>query len=88
MSAQPSVASLDKGQAVILERIINMKDDINTKHEQNRSSIHSINNWLQIIQDDVWKLKIKIAVYSAVAGVITTIITSTIAAGIKHFFKI
>jgi hypothetical protein len=88
MSAQPSVASLDKGQAVILERIINMKDDINTKHEQNRSSIHSINNRLQIIQDSVWKLKIKIAAYSAVAGVITTIITSIIAAGIKYFFKI
>jgi hypothetical protein len=88
MSAQPSVASLDKGQAVILERIVNMKDDINTKHEQNRSSIHSINNRLQIIQDGLWKLKIRIAVYSAVAGVFTTIITSIIAAGIKYFFKI
>jgi hypothetical protein len=88
MSAQPSVASLDKGQAVILERIVNMKDDINTKHEQNRSSIHSINNRLQIIQDRLWTLKIKIAVYSAVAGIFTTIITSIIAAGIKYFFKI
>jgi hypothetical protein len=86
-SGGPTIAGLDKGQAVILERIDNMKKDIDDKHKQNRSSIHSLHGMLQTIQDDVWNLKVKIAVYSSVAGVITTIVTALVKIGFEHFFK-
>ena len=68
MSEKVTLATLDKGQAVILNRIENIQRDVETKHKQNRDSIHTINANVQHCIDDIWNLKIKIAGYSALGG--------------------
>lgn len=73
MGDKVTLADLDKGQAVILEKIDNIKEDVNTKHAQNRSSIHDLKNDIHEVCEEVWKLKVKIAGYAAVSGVITAI---------------
>lgn len=68
-----TLADLDKGQAVILNKLENIVKDVDSKHTQNRSSIHDIREELHKAVDEIWKLKIKIAGYAAIAGVITSV---------------
>ena len=47
MSERVTLATLDKGQAVILNQIENIQKDVETKHRQNRDSIHTLNASVQ-----------------------------------------
>lgn len=69
-----SLVDLKVGQAIMLERLDNTRLDVETKHEQNRKSIHDMREQLQHCIDDIWKLKIKIAGYSAIGGAIAALI--------------
>lgn len=73
MSEKVTLNTLDKGQAVLLERLTNIQTDVELKHAQNRGSIHHLNTMVQHCIDDIWKLKLKIAGYSALAGVATSV---------------
>jgi hypothetical protein len=83
MGEQEQLVNLQIGQAVINEKLSNMEIGVNAKHVQNRSSIHDLNNKMQLVIDDVWKLKIKIVSYSSLAGAITTLVVKLI----EHFVK-
>lgn len=78
-----SLVDLKVGQAVMLERIDNMQKDVNTKHEENQRDKHKFRNDIQNIANDVWKLKIKIAGYSAVGGAIAAVIGKLIEHALK-----
>ncbi len=78
-----TLADLDKGQAVIGERISSMKADIDNKHKQNRDSIHSINGRLDILTNQMWLLKLKIVGYTSGAGVLTGVLLKLL----DHFWK-
>jgi hypothetical protein len=79
-----TIASLGEGQAVIVERVANLNKDIDVKHRQNRADIHRLGNGLQEACDEIWKLKVRMAVYSALAGIVTTVIVKLVDLGLKH----
>lgn len=72
---------------VLAERLANLKETQVGNHAQNRRSIHSINKNLQGLADEIWKIKIKMAVYSAGAGVVTTAVTLLAEHIIKSIWK-
>lgn len=78
-----SLVDLKVGQAVMLERLTNTQADVEVKHAQNRKSIHDLRVDVQHVIDDVWKLKIKIAGYSAIGGAIAALIGKLI----EHIVK-
>lgn len=78
MGEEVSLIDLKVGQAVILERLDNTQHDVDVKHKQNRSDIHLFRALLQHCVDDIWKLKIKMAIYSAVGGIISGICTAVV----------
>jgi hypothetical protein len=82
--APHTLNSLGEGQAVIIERVSNLTKEQDEKHKQNRKDIHNLYNELQTICDEVWKLKIKMAIYSTVAGIVTTVIVKLVDLGLKH----
>jgi hypothetical protein len=80
-------AELQAGQAVIIERIDNMKTDVREKHIQNRKDIHDIRAQLEELFGELWKLKLKIAFYSgagSVIGAIVGVVASKIFEALVH----
>lgn len=64
---------------VLVERIDNLKVDLNEKHHQNRNSIHKLNGEVERLNTQIWLLKLKIAGWAG-GG-------SAISVGILEFFK-
>lgn len=81
--SEPSLSDLDKGQAVIVERLAHMERDVDFKHNQNRNSIHAINDQLQKLTNEVWMIKVKIVGYASGAGVLTGILIKLV----DHLWK-
>lgn len=64
---------------VLVERIDNLKVDLNEKHNQNRNSIHKLNGEVSRLNDQIWLLKLKIAGWAG-GG-------SALSVGIMEFLK-
>jgi hypothetical protein len=77
----PTIASLDKGQAVIIERIEHLKNTQTENHKQNRGSIHAANGKLERIENEIWLLKIKVAGYAGLGSTVATLIFE----GVKYW---
>ena len=69
--------------AVIVERVNNLKEDLDEKHDQNTRAIHAMRNDIQNLSQQIWLVKLKIAGYAAGGGVITGIVLKFI----EHFWK-
>lgn len=57
--------------AVLIERMENLKRELDEKHSQNRRDIHLLRNKQQEILDAVWLIKLKLALWSGGGGVLT-----------------
>jgi hypothetical protein len=79
-----SLIDLYAGQKVLQGQVADMRIDVQNKHSENRNSIHEIRGDIQDVKDSVWKLKIKMAGYSAIAGVATTLVVKLVDYAIKH----
>jgi hypothetical protein len=80
---EPDIFNIARGQDVLTERVDNLKDDLNSKHKQNRDSIHGINNRIETLTSEIWMLKIKIVGYASGAGVLTAVLVKII----DHLWK-
>lgn len=80
MDEDISLVDLAVGQAVLTEKIAQLRLDSSEKHIQNRRDIHRITNGLQDVSDKVWKLQLKIVGFSTLGGVVATIVGEIIKA--------
>ena len=80
MDEEVSLVDLKVGQAVLNEKINQLRLDSTDKHTQNRRDIHSIKNGMQDLSDKVWRLQLKIVGFSTLGGVIATIVGEIIKA--------
>lgn len=69
-----SIVDLYANQKVMIQRMDSQEDIQKENHKENRAAIHSTRNEMQKISNEVWKLKIKIAGYSAVGGAIAAVV--------------
>lgn len=79
-----TLSSLNTKLEVLLERLTNTTKDVEEKHTQNRRSIHEIREILQQCVDEIWKLKIKMAAYSIIGGILTVLVEQAVK---NMFFK-
>jgi hypothetical protein len=86
------VSDLRVGQAniqgdikVLAAQHMHSQADSNTKHKQNRSDIHELYNGFQTLVDSVTTLRVRMAVYSAGAGLITGLLTTLAIELIKNW---
>lgn len=84
MGERVTLNTLDKGQALILQRLDHIEEDVDSKHKQNRATLHIHANLLQKIGDDVWKLKLKIAGYAALGGMLSSVASHLIEKLLNH----
>jgi len=82
-SGEVSLVDLAIGQAVLNEKLSNLKIDTTEKHSQNRKDLHSLEQKVTKVSTDILTLKIKLASYSAAGGVITAVILRIL----DHFWK-
>lgn len=69
--------------AVIVERVNNLKEDLDEKHLQNRQDIHKMRSDIQVLSQQIWLVKLKIAGYAAGGGVLTGVVLKIV----DHFWK-
>lgn len=87
MSPPVTLGTLHSGQQVMIERVENLKTDLNTKHSQNRRDIHDIKNEVQEVKDQIWMLKLKLAAYAAGGSIGGGSIAAIIIKVIEHYWK-
>lgn len=56
--------------AVLVERVQNLKDDLDSKHTQNRKDIHLMRSEIQALSNQIWLIKLKLAAYAGVGGLV------------------
>ena len=65
MSTLITLASLYAEVQVLSERISNLSVNLNEKHSQNRRDVHTMRNDIQLLSQQVWLIKLKLAAYAA-----------------------
>ena len=50
--------------AVLEERLKGLREDLQSKHTQNRKDIHDIKDEIQTLNNQIWLIKLKIASYA------------------------
>lgn len=76
--SEKSLSDLYALLMVLEERVSTIKLDLQLKHKENRASIHSLRNDVQTVKDEIWKVKIKIASYAALGGVLAQVLSSVV----------
>lgn len=87
MSPPVTLGTLHAGQQVMIERVENLKSDLNTKHSQNRKDIHDIRSEVQEVQQQIWMLKLKLAAYAAGGSIGGGSIAAVIIKVMEHYWK-
>lgn len=68
---------------VVQNEITNMKSDINNKHLENRADYNRLDMRVTDLDKALWRVKIKIATYSALGSLFGGVVTSLIVKGIQ-----
>lgn len=59
---------------ILNERVENLRKNLDEKHLQNRRDIHMLRNGQQEVLDAVWKIRVKLASWSAASGILTALV--------------
>lgn len=70
--------------AVLEERVKSLREDLQSKHQQNRGDIHKIKDELQTLNEQIWLLKLKIAGYAGGGSAIAVALEQLIKWLIHH----
>lgn len=65
MSNLITLSSLYAEVQVLAERINNLTASLNEKHSQNRRDNHTMRNDIQLLSNQIWLIKLKLAAYAA-----------------------
>lgn len=87
MSPPVTMNTLHAGQQVMIERVENLKSDLNTKHSQNRKDIHDIKGEVEDVKNQIWMLKLKLAAYAAGGSIGGGSIAAVIIKIVEHYWK-
>lgn len=83
MSPPAISATLQADQMVLAQRVTHLEGDLHGYKATNDREISKLKHEVSHLGDEVWKIRVKISGYSALAGVITALLLKTI----DHFWK-
>jgi hypothetical protein len=82
-SGEVSLVDLAIGQAVLNEKLSNLKQETTEKHIENKKDFRILKTELERNSKELLTLKIKLASYSAAGGVVTAVVLRIL----DHYWK-